>query len=238
MTFRVTCTQLTAVCVNCSCEATANRLPLFLSLFLGNDCDSLESFTLHDGYTFLASSSSRMRTELGISLQHCLRLCLQNRQCRAINYDGHSCQLIEGQSSALRQIGRLDGPLRSFGICAEKICITGMYFGQWTATFITTECSYHDNKMENANLQFGHTGTPHTQTKNTSATVDLGHWSTFLATISPTRVMNSTLISSILSISFGKKWRMCSRSPPVDSCASMRRVFPAEVPCTMGLAVS
>lgn len=30
MTFRVTCTQLTAVCVNCLCEAMANRLPLFV----------------------------------------------------------------------------------------------------------------------------------------------------------------------------------------------------------------
>lgn len=146
---------------------------------------------LHDGYKFVASPSSQMRTEANISLQDCLRLCLQNRQCRAINFDGHSCQLIEGRSrsSAVRQIGRHDGPLRSFGICAEKICITGMYSEQWTTTFITTECSYHDNKMENANLQFGHTRTPpDSQTKRTSAAVDRGHWSTFLATISPTRL--------------------------------------------------
>lgn len=86
-----------------------------------------ETFQLFDGYEFMFDSTSDSRNHFHFivdSLHECVRRCAEDGQCRAVNYDGHTCQQLE-----LRLEGRLvhsRNRTSSFTIYAEKICISGM----------------------------------------------------------------------------------------------------------------
>lgn len=92
------------------------------------------TFILYDGYEFvfgtrldLEYSSTKltlMPLLLVNDLYECLNVCLNRPDCNGINYQQFTCQLITFQ----RNNGHLikSNNLTSFGIYAEKICLTGI----------------------------------------------------------------------------------------------------------------
>ena len=123
------------------------------------------SFSLYDGYEFVESVRNDAKREPSNSLSQCLNWCVQNKMCHGINYNGHTCQLIEHITSG--QLVLYDANKLSFGIFAQKICITGMFDN----TFVVNSKLINDKFM-------------HLQTNTPNVPVDNGHSSTFLAIIS------------------------------------------------------